>query len=190
MSNRVYLHTISPFFVLCLVLFVVSTASGYILSKWLPISILEMLGEIFGGDGEVNPLWLLVFIFLNNSVKSLFVILLGVFFGIVPFLFIVLNGLIIGLVVFEVQQLYGLSFALVALLPHGVIEIPLVLLSSAIGIRVGYELVKRLKGVGDVKGELVKGLRFYAVRIFPLLFLAAVIEVFVTSTILFLLFLS
>jgi stage II sporulation protein M len=146
---------------------------------------LESLREAFGEIWKWHPILLVAFIFLNNSVKCFLIILFGVIFGVAPALFIILNGFIIGLAIFELKQLYGLPFALAATLPHGVIEIPMFLLSAAIGIRIGYELMNKIRGRGSVKRELKNGVKFFALRILPLLFLAAVIEVFITPLVLY-----
>ncbi|MCI0566530.1 stage II sporulation protein M, partial [bacterium] len=45
---------------------------------------------------EFSAVTLFLFILLNNGIKALLVMLLGTFFGIVPFLFIALNGYLIG----------------------------------------------------------------------------------------------
>lgn len=183
-----YFHSLRYSFLLSLLLFLISVYAGYSLSEWFPVSMLEMLREIFVGIEEWHPFWLMIFIFLNNSVKSFLVILLGFTLGIVPLLFVAINGFILGLISFEVVKLSGLPFALAATLPHGVIEIPLVLLSSAIGIRIGYETVNKIRGKGNIKRELGRGIRFFALRILPLLLLAAIIEAFVTPLVIHSLF--
>lgn len=184
-SVKDYLHSLRYSFLLSLLLFLTSLFAGYSISEQFPVSILEIMRETFVGIEEWNLLWLFVFILVNNSVKSFFVILLGFTLGIVPVLFIVINGFILGLIYYEVAMQNGLSFALAATLPHGVIEIPMVLLSSAIGVKIGYETVKKIKGEGSIKKELVIGIKFFAFRILPLLLLAAVIEAFLTPFILY-----
>jgi stage II sporulation protein M len=144
---------------------------------------LNLLRELFIGIAEWQSFGLMFFIFLNNSIKCFLVVLLGFMFGIVPFLFITINGFVLGLITFEIEKLIGLPFALAALLPHGIIEIPAVLLSSAIGVMIGYETVRKIKGKGSIKKRILEGTRFYAFRILPLLFLAALIEAFVTPII-------
>ena len=183
-----YFHSLRYSFLLSLFLFLISVYAGYSLSERFPVSMLEMLREIFVGTEEWHPFLLMVFIFLNNSLKCFLVILLGFIFGIVPLLFVAINGFIVGLITFEVEKLIGLPFALAATLPHGVIEIPMVLLSSAIGIRIGYETVNKMRGKGSIKRELRRGIKFFALRILPLLLLAAIIEAFVTPLIIYSLF--
>lgn len=166
-----------------MILFLSSTILGYLIAERFPINILEMLREIFGDTGEFNPLWLMIFIFLNNSVKSLLVILLGFFFGIFPFLFITINGLMIGLIIFETGRTYGVPFVLASILPHGVLEIPLIALSTAIGIRIGYEMMRKVGSRGSIRAETMRGIRVFALIILPLLLLSAMVEAFLTPLI-------
>lgn len=64
--------------------------------------------------------------------------------------------------------------------PSGVIELPVVLLSSAIEIRVGYEVFKKVGKEENVKKELKRGLKLFVSRIVSFLLLAAIIETFAT----------
>ena len=146
-----YLHSVRYYFPLSVFLFLISVYAGYSVGEQFPVSMLEMLREIFVEVEEWRPFWLMIFIFLNNSMKCFLVILLGFMLGIFPLLFVAINGLILGLITFEVGKLRGLPFAFATTLPHGVIEIPMVLLSSAIGIRIGYETVNRIREKGALK---------------------------------------
>lgn len=64
-----------------------------------------------------------------------------------------------------------------AIVPHGIFELPAFLLSAAIGLRLGREVLKR-KGERHLKKELWNGLRMYLILILPLLLIAALIESF------------
>src|SRR5699024_1728968 len=72
--------------------------------------------------------------------------------GIIPFLFlpaIILgyNAVIIGIAcAFSMAMGTGVSFLVLALLPHGIFEIPALILSAALGIYLCKELVKKLVG--------------------------------------------
>jgi stage II sporulation protein M len=70
-----------------------------------------------------------------------------------------------------------------SLLPHGVIELPAVLLGTSIGLAIGIQALKRLTGKSDRKigAELASGLRYFCSIIVPLLFIAALVEAFVTA---------
>jgi stage II sporulation protein M len=123
-------------------------------------------------------------IFLNNAVKSLFAIVLGAGFGIIPIIFVGGNGIILGLIANEVSKQQGIVFVLAALVPHGIIEIPMILISAGLGLRLGYFMYLSLRGQKkDMRSELAGSLRLYMRLIMPLLFVSAMIETFITPVI-------
>ncbi len=76
-----------------------------------------------------------------------------------------------------------------AILPHGVIELPMVLLSAALGTRIGVAALLRMIGkisTEEILSEMKRSVSFYFRWILPLLFVAAVIETFVTPLLLWL----
>jgi stage II sporulation protein M len=139
--------------------------------------------------GEWNPLLIMGYILLNNVAKSLGALLLGVAIGIPPIFFIAVNGFTLGLVAYDVEQTMGVGYVLAALIPHGVVELPAVILSSAMGIRIGIRVIERLRGEGgSVKAEMRRCLKGYAVRVLPLLIVASALEVSITPAVVGLLF--
>lgn len=163
------------------ILFSVFLALGYWIAGELQIGLLEELGEVFGDMATIDPFSVMIIIFLNNSVKSFLALLAGIGFAIVPLLFVTLNGLLIGVILFEAVQISGVAFTVSAILPHGIIEIPVFLLSVAIGLRLGTLLFQKLTGSKvELMWELKRGLRFFAKWIVPLFLLAAFIEAFIT----------
>ncbi|HJH32470.1 MAG TPA: stage II sporulation protein M [Methanosarcinaceae archaeon] len=170
-------------FVITLVFFL-STASGFMYSSMNPeyaTQSLEELSELFGIIKDISPIWIMLFIFLNNAIKSLIIIMLGIGFGVLPLLFIAYNGYIIGVVAYVVAGENGFIYLLSAILPHGILELPMVFISAAIGLKIGDEMFRSITGqTADIKMEFSRGVRFYFYRLMPLLFVAAVIETFVT----------
>ena len=128
-----------------------------------------------------GPFLLLLVIFLNNAFKALGVIIFGILLGLPPVLFIGINGYILGAVVSVVQSTKGLGYVVASLAPHGVIEIPILLLTTALGLAVGRESLKWLMGRrGQVKSQLSHSLKLYLRWILPGLAAAALIEVTIT----------
>ena len=186
MKRPSYLYSIRRYVIFSFVLFLAFLFLGYALAGVIEFGLLELLREIFGdgGEGGFDPLFLLTLVFTNNAVKSFFAILLGVLFGVAPGLFVAVNGFIIGIFVVEVEQEAGLAFAAAGLLPHGIIEIPAVLVSAAVGLRLGYELVRHIQGRGHIDREFKRGVRFFLRYLVPLLLLAAFVEAFLTPIVL------
>jgi stage II sporulation protein M len=131
------------------------------------------------------PIFIMLGIFLNNAFVSLLFLVLGLVFGVLPLLFIAFNGYVVGVISHMVAQERGLLFIFLALLPHGILELPMVFLAAGIGLRLGHQAFSALIGrPTEIKKEFKEGLRFYFHWILPLLFLAAVIETFITPLIL------
>jgi stage II sporulation protein M len=70
------------------------------------------------------------------------------------------------------------------LLPHGILELPAVFLGTSIGLSIGYHGVRRLAGNFEIHSgaEMVQGLRYFFTVIIPLLIAAALVEAFITPT--------
>lgn len=167
------------------VLFFILIILGYASAPFLPINVLETLRQAFTPFFELTSWELVLAIFIHNALRALLVIFLGLIVGIVPFIFLVANSLIIGIVVYEVAILKGLGVALAALVPHGIIEIPAVILAITLGFQGGLEVVKWLLGKeSQVRTFLQTGLKIFFKLIIPALFLASLIEVFITPQVL------
>ncbi len=124
-------------------------------------------------------------LFFNNIRASALMAILGI----IPFLFlpaIILgyNAVIIGIAcAFSMAMGTGVSFLVLALLPHGIFEIPALILSAALGIYLCKELVKKLVGrsrLASFSGVFLSMLRFYLCVILPLLVVAALVETYFT----------
>jgi stage II sporulation protein M len=91
-----------------------------------------------------KQLWFFILIFLNNTLKSIFIVFSGAFLGIMPLFFLVANGMILGYLA-AIQPAGELwSTFMLGIVPHGIIEIPAILLASAYGLRFGTIIVKNM----------------------------------------------
>jgi stage II sporulation protein M len=123
-------------------------------------------------------------IFFNNAVKTLLAIVLGIVLGIVPTIFLLANGIALGVAWSVSSATRGPWISLLSLLPHGVLELPAVFLGTSIGLSIGYHGVRRLAGNFEIHSgaEMVQGLRYFFTVIIPLLIAAALVEAFITPT--------
>jgi len=90
------------------------------------------------------------------------------------------NGFLLGIVGYSAVQKAGFLFLAAGIVPHGIIELPVVLVSIAIGLRLGYLLALTLQREGGPSGETRIAVHFLWRWVAPLLFLAAAIETFIT----------
>lgn len=134
-------------------------------------------------DGTGINLWLGIFV--NNVIASGISSLLGA----IPFLFLPMfslasNAIIIGLIgaVYQTNGIGWFAF-LVGVLPHGLIEIPALVLGVSLGVHLCYKLSKtilRRSFKGELKQAAIGCLRIYLLWLIPLFFIAAFIETFMT----------
>lgn len=182
-----YLYSLRKYILLLTGVFFFFVIIGFAASLKNPESsayLINLFKETFGWITKLDPFERMLAIFKNNALNSLFALVSGIVFGFVPLALIAVNGLFLGVVVQVFSTEKGVLFVLAAVLPHGIIELPMVLFSAAIGLRLGYGMYGFLKGERtNLKQEFKQGLWFYMVRILPLLFVAAVIESYVTPLI-------
>jgi uncharacterized membrane protein SpoIIM required for sporulation len=143
------------------------------------------------GLAQANQHLAASFIFLNNLRATFVVFLAGIVsFSVLGMLVYLLNvGLIGG--VLGVFKIIGYSPVLLfaaGLLPHGIFEIPALMLASAVVLRMGAVLVtpQTGKSMGQILLEqLADWLKIFLGLVVPLLMVAAIIEAYVTPSILF-----
>ncbi|MGU3474063.1 stage II sporulation protein M [Paenibacillus sp. D51F] len=82
-----------------------------------------------------------LFIFFNNAVKALIVMAAGILFGALPVFFLVMNGMVLGYLWTIESAEAGTRETLLhfakGILPHGIIEIPVIILAAAYGMKLG-----------------------------------------------------
>jgi len=119
-------------------------------------------------------------IFLRNSAISLLLILGFISFGVMTLIILCINGVITGSMLALASKKIGLVNALLLILPHGIIEIPVMLVFSVWGLMLGVKLYKR-----ENIWEIITSKKFIAktLLLFLLLAIAALIEVNVTGVI-------
>lgn len=128
-------------------------------------------------DQSENPtMSYIIFIFLNNAIKSIFIIYLGALFGILPLLFLLINGMVIGFLLQHIAATQGtgemLAVVFKGLLPHGIIEIPAIIIACAYGMKFGVLVLKRI-GAAFIPGEKKKTaggeIEYFMVRTVPVI---------------------
>lgn len=174
-----YLYSLRFYILFIAILFIGSIALGYMgfLSEIFsaPLEWIQQLSENIKGFTQSYPAWIIFLAFfavilLNNSFTCFLGIISGPLLGIFPMFSAFING---GLLGWFAQEEGPIVF--LAIVPHGIFEIPAFLLSAAIGLKLGREVFKR-KAERHLKKELKNGLRFFLAVVLPLLIIAALIE--------------
>jgi stage II sporulation protein M len=182
-----YLYSLKKYVLIVVVIFILSLITGVLVSvknPGLSQNYLDMFKNSFGWIKTLNPIEIMLLIFLNNAFKSFLSLVLGVGLGVIPILFVAGNGAIVGMLANIIARQQGTLFVIAALVPHGIIEVPMILISAGIGLRLGHKMYPSLTGLKtDINKELKDGIGFFIRVILPLLFVAAMVETFVTPLI-------
>ncbi|KYC46142.1 MAG: hypothetical protein APG12_00085 [Candidatus Methanofastidiosum methylothiophilum] len=145
---------------------------------------LKEFQDMFGPLKEMSKIELFFTIFFVNTRTSFLIMMLGVFFGFFPFISLWGNGTVLGILYgkFIAEGGNNLVFSM-GILPHGIIEIPAILIAASQGFRLGKDIILPPQGKSRseaLKINIKKGLKLFAL-IIPLLLIAALIEVYISA---------
>ena len=172
-------------------LFFGSLAAGVLLGRLMPETATSLLERLMQPLGELaeslrnKPLYLrAAYIFFNNARVMIMVIVGAYLGGLIPPLVLVANGFLIGLFGSSPVLTGGIGLAgfLVALVPHGIFEIPAILLSGMLGLRIAKELWSGILGrPTETLGRVSKQVLGISPMLVLLLLIAAFLEIYVSS---------
>jgi stage II sporulation protein M len=164
-------------------IFLVSLIVGTFTGQNIVEELMGQLGAVLApmaSTGSLSILLLLI-VFLNNAIKALALVFLGILLGLPPLLLIAVNGFVLGGLGSALESVKGWGYVVASFAPHGVIEIPVILLAAALGLSLGIESFKWLaRRESRVKLQLSNGLKVYVRWVLPGLAVAASMEAFVT----------
>ncbi len=180
-----YIKGMKHALVVALSIFLAAAILGLLFAIRSPEQTALFIHELRGSLGylaNLSPFNLALAIFLNNAVKSAAMVLLGGVFGLFPALSLIGNGYLVGLVGFSASTQEGWLIFFGSIIPHGIIELPLIILSGALGLRLGYVVLQKIRKRTDQSVFLeYKNASIILFKIvIPLLFISALIEAFVT----------
>lgn len=136
---------------------------------------------------ENTQLWLFLFIFFNNFLKSAAVVFLGALFGLIPAYFLLVNGMVLGYVIrmMSVSGMNSVDLIIRGLLPHGLLELTAVIIAAAYGIKFGVLVSRSLAGLlrGRSTRADLRGFNQMVKRLMGFLFLALLAAAFIESTV-------
>ncbi len=174
------------------VLFLVGLLLGYYIFMSNTDFVLSNLEKFLGNIIKISEamenrskLHVTGFIFQNN-IKALLIIMFGgIAFGLISAFGIFFNGFIVGIVMaFTIYQGKSMMFFIAGILPHGILELPVVIAAGAFGLKTGFDLIfprgkNRIELLRENLNNNVLSLGVFV----PLLFIAAAIEVLITPII-------
>jgi len=133
---------------------------------------------------DISPFQMATEIFVNNIIVGIILFLGGVTLAFVTCAVVFVNGWMIG-------AFYNISYGqvslrefLVAVVPHGVFELPAFVISGALGLMLAGGIWQEMKGGADAADYAVLLGRKFVLVVLPLLLIAAIVEAFITPQIL------
>jgi stage II sporulation protein M len=167
---------LGPIFALTFLLFMYSIFMGYSLGNQIKAQSFEGVLSNIPDPAKSTSLEMFTAILYNNVIASFIFMASGVLAGIPPLMFMAFNGFFVGYVAYNAAQVQGLGFVFATILPHGVIEIPTIILCASMGVGFGYQLIHKLMHREGLQQYVTDSLNVFIKRVIPLLVLAAGIE--------------
>jgi len=173
-------RNIPRYVVILSALFVTSCLLGFLAPIPGKLDLLGTLKDAFEPFLTLHPWKMFFFILLNNSAKSFAILLSGILFGLVPLVTVATNGYVLGVAYLFASGEVGYIKAAKVVLPHGVLEIPAVIIAASYGLWLGVTFARRIKqrnlvGFGN---QVIHAISMFFKIAFPLFILAALIETF------------
>ncbi|MBS3093270.1 stage II sporulation protein M [Candidatus Pacearchaeota archaeon] len=160
-------------------LFLLFTFIGFLFPIFFDEQIQNTITDLVNKTEGLGPYGLMRFIITNNILTSFFGMMLGILLGLPTLFVLVLNGYILGYAANKSVAIEGILI-LWRLLPHGIFELPAVLISLGLGIKLGYELMINCIHSIDKKANQVKIslLRLLSFVFFPIAFFVYLVMTF------------
>lgn len=174
-----YIKGLKNYFFVVLFLFLLIGVIGFFFPHFFEREILKIIEELLAKTEGLGVFELTSFIIANNIQSAFFGMIFGVFFGIISLIVLVVNGYVLGFVAAKTVEIAGF-LVLWRLLPHGIIELFAVMVSLALGLKLGMFLFTyRGKNKGRELLRWIKdAIRVFVFIIIPLLVIAGIIEGF------------
>jgi len=173
-----YIDQTKWYVVASLGLFAIAFLIGFAYPEFFKDKIAEFIADMINSLKGKNIFETGLFIFFNNLKAGFFAIVFGIGLGIFPAITALINGYLLGFVSRGVSNSEGIS-VLWRLAPHGIFELPAVLISIGIGIKIGFDILR--KDRTSMRENFIEAIRVFFFVILPLLAIAATIEAFLVT---------
>jgi stage II sporulation protein M len=173
-------------------LFVIGTGAGIAVAAIMPDGIAGLFSEQASALGDIGAflgpfrLTTLVFIYLKNALALVVSFLFSPFLCIVPVIALLFNSAFLSYLAVIIAQEKTLGYLTAGLLPHGIFEIPALIIGEAAALSFGVAMIVALftRDRGSRLLPRFKTNLKYLLIALALLIPAAIIETFVTPTLL------
>jgi stage II sporulation protein M len=173
--------------ILAAVLLAIGIAAGILTPVWATVpAVLQATFEVYGSTLAPYSILTVLAIFIKNAIAIVISFALSPLLCLVPLAALLVNGWLIGFVVLTVARDTSPGYVMAALLPHGIFELPALVIGEAAAFTFGVSVILSLSGKRNKETFLADtrtGLKFLLVSII-LLIPGALIEAYVTPTLL------
>jgi stage II sporulation protein M len=187
---KLIIKEMTNWILLAMIIFTLATIIGYLAFVFHTDYILTNLEGLVGNIEKLSRavyesgFFEGTYLIFTNNLRAVTVMLItGMFFGLVPFFSLAFNGFIVGVFLGLIfYQGHSLMYFIAGVAPHGILEIPAIIIAGAYGIKVGLNLLapaKEYTRKTQLLQNLADGIKLYVLLVF-LLVIAAAIEVGIT----------
>ena len=171
-------RTIKPYLLILTLIFAVSFLAGTLAPSSIRRQMTEVFQAVVGNYQGLAGGMLFFNILVQNVMATIFVLISGVFVGIIPTFAIGSNGFGLGVLYRQAAEVAGYSKAALKVLPYGVFEIPALLIAASYGLWLGVTALRKMRGKEStlLRVNIEHAFRRYFAVVFPLLIVAATIE--------------
>jgi len=171
-----YLKEIKNYILFSLVLFLIFGIIGFIFPIFFREQIIKLIVDLIKQTEGLGTLGLIRFIITNNANSAFFGMILGILFGIFPMIVVIINGYVLGFVANQTAVEFG-GLVLWRLLPHGIFEIPAIMIAVGLGLKLGMFLFSaKERSWKEFRKWIINSLRVFLLIVIPLLVIAGIIE--------------
>jgi stage II sporulation protein M len=171
-----------------ILIFSIGCIGGFLSSQADPAfgqSLVNLFKEMITNDimSDAPPL-LAIQLFLNNLESCVLLFLGGAILGVVTLMVLSFNGIVIGGILEVVRGKTDITVMLASIIPHGIFELPAVMVSSTLGLMLGRAVMLELAGQGNSAERALALGNLFVRYVVPFIAIAACIEAFITPAVL------
>lgn len=171
------------------IFFAITFFIGFYTAKNNPEWTEEMMKIIidnFAGLATKSNSELWMYLFFNNLSISVAIVAFFFLFGFAPIIVVLSNGMMIGVVIAHSIEKLGGDNVFLAIVPHGIFELPAFFIAAALSLHLSNQFFSYLKKEKKTfKKDLLFAIRILFFVVAPLLFVAAIVETFITPQLIF-----
>ncbi len=140
-----YLKKTKIYFLIIISIFLLTAIIGFIIPapEFISQEVMKVIQEILEKTQGMNTLQLIIFIIINNIQTSFIGMIFGITLGIFPIFTTIINGYLLGFVGEMSVGLEGFQ-SLLKLLPHGIFELPAVIIALGLGLKLGDKFIEEI----------------------------------------------